>query len=158
MVSQDYWFLTNQDLYDFFLTKSKAIPYEYRNESAIMLTVDNGYKTVYTNLLPMLSKLEKKYGNKIKLVLFISPGTLANDNGIPTTHLRCQELRYGWEKESFDIQFHGDNHKNLTEISQQQIVSELLLARIQLRKSLDDLDPEQKVASNVAYPYATTNK
>lgn len=157
-VKHDYWFLTTQDLYDYFLTKSKEIPYAYRNKQTIMLTFDDGYKTVYTNLLPILSKLENKYGKKIKVVLFISPGTLANDDGIPATHLRCQELRDGWKKGFFDIQSHGYKHKNLTEISQQQIVSELLLARIKLRKCLDDLDPEQKVASHLAYPYGAANK
>ncbi|MBK1990442.1 polysaccharide deacetylase family protein [Sphaerospermopsis aphanizomenoides BCCUSP55] len=158
LVKHDYWFLSSQDLYDYFLTRTKEIPYQYRNKPAIMLTFDDGYKTVYTNLLPILSKLEKKYGKKIKVVLFVSPGTLADDNGIPPTHLKCQELRYGWQKGFFDIQSHGENHKNLTEISQQQMVSELLLARIKLRKCLDDLDPEQKVASHLAYPYGAANK
>ncbi|AFZ60409.1 polysaccharide deacetylase family protein [Anabaena cylindrica FACHB-243] len=158
LVTQDYWFLTTQDLYDFFLTKSKEIPYEHRNKKMIMLTFDDGYKTIYTNLLPILSKLEKKYGKKIKVVLFISPSTLANNDGIPATHLRCQELRKGWQKGFFDIQSHGNNHQNLTKISQPEVISELLLARIKLRKCLDDLDPEQKVASHIAYPYGAYNK
>jgi peptidoglycan/xylan/chitin deacetylase (PgdA/CDA1 family) len=157
LVNQDYWFLTTQDLYDFFITKSREIPYEHRNKQMIMLTFDDGYKSLYTNLLPILSRLEKKYNKKIKVVLFINPGTLANKNSLASTHLGCQELRKGWQKGFFDIQSHGDNHKNLTEISQQQVVSELLLARIKLRKCLDDLDPEQKVASHLAYPYGAYN-
>lgn len=158
LVVQDYWFLTSQDLYDFFLTKSREVPYEYRNKNAIMLTFDDSYKTVYTNLLPILSKLEKKYGKKVKVVLFVNPGTLANEDNMSSSHLECQDLRAGLQKGFFDIQSHGDNHKNLTEISQQEIVSELLLARIKLRKCTEDLDPDQKVASHLAYPYGAYNK
>ncbi len=158
LIVQDYWFLTSQDLYDFFLTKSREVPYEYRNKNAIMLTFDDSYKTVYTNLLPILSKLEKKYGKKVKVVLFVNPGTLANEDNMSSTHLGCQDLRVGLQKGFFDIQSHGDNHKNLTEISEQEIVRELLLARIKLRKCTEDLDPEQKVASHLAYPYGAYNK
>jgi peptidoglycan/xylan/chitin deacetylase (PgdA/CDA1 family) len=158
LIQHNYWFLTTQDLYDFFLTKTRKIPIEYQNQKPIMLTFDDGYKTIHTRLLPILSKLEKKYNNKVKVVLFINPGTLANEKSIASTHLGCAELRTGLKKGFYDIQSHGQNHLNLTEISRQQIVSELLRARIDLRKCTQDLDPEQKVASHLAYPYGAYNK
>ncbi|HLO88042.1 MAG TPA: polysaccharide deacetylase family protein [Nostocaceae cyanobacterium] len=158
LIIHDYWFLTSQDLYDYFLTKSKAIPPQHRGQKAIMLTFDDGYKTVYTNLLPVLSKLEKKYNKKIKVVLFINPGHLANEQSIASTKLSCPELRAGFKKDFFDIQSHGENHLDLTKLSQQKIFSELLLSRIKLRKCLQDLDPDQKVAAHLAYPYGAYNK
>lgn len=158
LIIHDYWFLSTQDLYDYFLTKSKEIPAAHGNQKPIMLTFDDGYKTVYTNLLPLLAKMEKKYQRKVKVVLFINPGTLANEKSIASTHLGCRELREGLKKEFFDIQSHGLNHKNLTEISRPQLVNELLRARIELRKCTQDLDPDQTVASHLAYPYGAYNK
>lgn len=157
LVHDNYWFLTSQDLYDFFLTKSKKIPKEHSNQKPIMISFDDGYKTVYTNLLPILSKLEDKYGKKVKVVLFINPGTLEKRSNT-AIHLGCQELREGLKQGFYDIQSHGLNHKDLTQLNHQELVKELLQAQIQLRKCTEDLDPRQEVASHLAYPYGAYNK
>jgi peptidoglycan/xylan/chitin deacetylase (PgdA/CDA1 family) len=158
LIIHDYWFLTTQDLYDFFLKKTREIPLEHQHQKPIMLTFDDGYKTIYTNLLPLLSKLQKNYHQQIKVVLFVNPGTLANRGSMASIHLGCQELRAGLSKGFFDIQSHGENHQNLTKIPQQQIVLELLLARIKLKKCTGDLDPDFQVASHLAYPYGAYSK
>src|SRR5689334_12521370 len=36
LIIEDYWFLTSQDLYDFFLTKSKKIPNVHQKQKPIM--------------------------------------------------------------------------------------------------------------------------
>jgi poly-beta-1,6-N-acetyl-D-glucosamine N-deacetylase len=158
LINDNYWFLTSQDLYDFFLTKSQKIPNEYRNQKPIMISFDDGYKTVYTNLLPLLSKLENKYGKKVKVVLFINPGTLARKGSKSFTHLGCQELREGLKKGFYDIQSHGLNHQDLTTLNRRELINELVQSRTELRKCTQDLDPEQKVASHFAYPYGAYNK
>jgi poly-beta-1,6-N-acetyl-D-glucosamine N-deacetylase len=158
LIIHDYWFLSTQDLYNFFLKKSQEISIEYRNKKPIMLSFDDGYKTVHTNLLPILYKLEKKYGKKAKIVLFINPGTLTSQKNANSTHLGCQELREGFKRGFYDIQSHGMNHKNLTNLPRHQLVNELLQARTELRKCTQDLDIEQKVASHFAYPYGAYTK
>jgi peptidoglycan/xylan/chitin deacetylase (PgdA/CDA1 family) len=158
LILHNYWFLTPQDIYDFFLKKSKQIPIEHLNQKSIMISFDDGYKTVYTNLLPILYKLEKKYGMKVKVTLFINPGTLAKRGSSNSTHLGCQELREGFKKGFYDIQSHGLNHKKLTNLSPQKLVDELLQAQTELRKCTKDLDPEQKVAAHLAYPYGAYNQ
>ncbi|NDJ22171.1 polysaccharide deacetylase family protein [Nostoc sp. B(2019)] len=158
LIIHDYWFLSTEDLYNFFLNKSQEISAEHRNRKPIMISFDDGYKTVHTNLLPILYKLEKKYGKKAKIVLFINPGTLASQKNADSTHLGCQELREGFKKGFYDIQSHGMNHKNLTNLPRHQLVNELLQARTELRKCTQDLDIEQKVASHFAYPYGAYNK
>jgi hypothetical protein len=55
-----------------FLTKSQQIPPEHIGQKPIMLSFDDGYKNIYTNLLPILEKLETKYGRKVKVVLFVN--------------------------------------------------------------------------------------
>lgn len=158
LITHNYWFLTTQELYDYFLTKSKPIPYEHLNQKPIMLSFDDGYKTVYTNLIPFLDKIEEKYSKKVKIVLFVNPGTLAKPKSTASTHLKCQDLREGFKKGFYDIQSHGLNHKNLTQLSSQELINELLKAQIQLRKCTEGLDPEQKVASHLAYPYGAYNE
>lgn len=158
LIINDYWFLSTQDLYDYFLTKSKEIPAEHRQQKPIMISFDDGYKSVHTKLMPVLLKLEEKYHQKIKVVLFINPGNLAKPGMNSKTHLGCQELRDGLEKGFYDIQSHGLKHKDLTKLSRQEILKELVEARTLLRKCTQDLDPKQKVASHFAYPYGATNK
>ena len=156
-ITHNYWFLTAQDLYELFLTKTKKIPHEQLRKKPIMISFDDGYKTVYTNLLPVLYKLEKKYNQKIKVVLFINPGTLAKQGSNDLTHLGCQELREGLEKGFYDIQSHGENHKKLTKLTHRKLVNELLQAQTELRECTKDLDREHNVASHLAYPYGAYN-
>jgi poly-beta-1,6-N-acetyl-D-glucosamine N-deacetylase len=158
LVRNNYWFLTTQDLYDFFLKKSHKIPREHLNQKPIMISFDDGYKTVYTHLLPILYKLEEKYRKKVKVVLFINPGFLENPRNPASTRLRCKELREGLKQGFYDIQSHGLNHKNLTFLTSQELTQELSQAQIQLRNCTADLDPQQKVASHFAYPYGAFNK
>ncbi|ARV58919.1 polysaccharide deacetylase [Nostocales cyanobacterium HT-58-2] len=157
-IRNNYWFLTTQDLYTFFLTKSQKIPKAHSSQKPIMISFDDGYKTVYTNLLPILDKLEKKYGKKVKVVLFINPGVLERKGSPSSTHLGCQELREGLKQGFYDIQSHGLNHKDLTTLTRQELVKELQQAQIKLRKCTQDLDPQQQVASHFAYPYGAYNK
>lgn len=158
LIRNNYWFLTTQDLYDFFLTKAQKIPQEHTHQKPIMISFDDGYKTVSTNLLPILDRLEKKYGKKIKVVLFINPGLLEQQRTPNSTHVGCQDLREGLKKGFYDIQSHGLNHKNLTFLNRHELIKELLQSQIQLRKCTSDLDPQQKVASHLAYPYGAYNK
>ncbi|BAT51401.1 unknown protein [Nostoc sp. NIES-3756] len=158
LIVNNYWFLSTQDLYDFFLTKSQAVPAEYRRKKPIMLTFDDGYKSVHTKLLPILVKLENKYGTKVKIVLFINPSRLTQKASDSKTHLSCQELRVGLQQGFYDIQSHGLNHRDLTTLTRREVINELLQARTILRRCTQDLDPQQVVASHFAYPYGAYNK
>ncbi|WP_066377979.1 polysaccharide deacetylase family protein [Anabaena sp. CA = ATCC 33047] len=158
LIIHDYWFLTTQELYDFFLTKSQPIPGNRKKQKPIMLSFDDGYKSVHTKLLPILYKLENKYKTKVKVVLFINPGHLSNQRDSNATKLGCQDLREGLKAGFYDIQSHGLNHKDVTKLSRRELINELLRARIILRKCTQDLDPNQQVASHFAYPFGATNK
>lgn len=158
LIVREHWFLSTQDLYDFFLTKSQAIPAESRRKKPIMLTFDDGYKSIHTKLLPILLKLENKYSIKVKVILFINPSRLAAKASDSKTHLSCQELREGLQKGFYDIQSHGLNHRDLTKLPRRELINELLQARTILRRCTQDLDPQQKVASHFAYPYGAYNK
>ena len=158
LVRDNYWFLSTQELYDYYLSKpSQVLPPEHRHQKKVMITFDDGYKSVYTNLLPILEKLENKYGKKIKVVLFVNPGFIGR-RGKTLDKANCKELREGFEKGFYDLQSHGLNHENLTKISGKALVRELEQAQIKLRKCTQDLDPNQTVASHLAYPYGAVNK
>jgi peptidoglycan/xylan/chitin deacetylase (PgdA/CDA1 family) len=158
LLSNDYWFITSQDLYEILSNKNPSKSQIFIKKKPIMISFDDGYRTVYTNLLPVLKRLEKKYGKKVKVVLFINPGTLSNKVSVNSTNLSCQELREGLQQGFYDIQSHGLNHKNLTKLNNKNLIKELLEAQNQLRKCTHDLDPQKKVASHFAYPYGAYNQ
>lgn len=159
LVQENYWFLTAQDLYLYFIEKSKPIPPEHLGQKPIMLTFDDGYKGVHSNGLPILENLESIYGKKVKFVLFINPRYLGVDNGgdfLP--HTSCDDLREGYRKGYYDIQSHGFNHKNLTKLQGKDLDFELAEAKLALRKCLSKLDRNKTVAAHIAYPYGSSNK
>lgn len=158
LVSHNYWFLSTQELYDYFLANpQKIVPAQYRDRKKIMIAFDDGNKSIYTHLLPILEKLENKYSQKIKVVVFVNSGFLGRQNSL-IKKVTCQDLRDGFNKGFYDIQSHGLNHENLTKISVQALDRELGEDQIRLRKCTQDLDPNQTVASHIAYPFGAVNK
>jgi len=122
-----------------------------------MISFDDGNKSIYTHLLPILEKLENKYGTKNKVVVFINSGFLETDNSL-IKKVKCQDLRDGFKKGFYDIQSHGLNHENLTKISLESLDRELSEDQIRLRKCTQDLDQNQTIASHIAYPFGAVNK
>lgn len=157
LVTHDFWFLTVQDLYDYFITKSKPMPPEHIGQKPVMLSFDDSYKTVYTNLLPVLENLEKKYDRKVKVVLFVNPGHFAKRESKTAYNLTCNNLREGLEKGFYDIQSHGQNHRKFTELDTKDLIYELAEAQTNLRKCTQGLDPNHIVAAHIAYPNGAVN-
>jgi len=157
LVRSNYWFLSAREMQDFFVTKSQPIPPQHKGQRPVMVTFDDSYKTVYTNVIPVLERLESQYGHKAKMVLFINPGTLAKPDRPSTTYLSCKDLRSGYEKGYYDIQSHGQNHKNLTKISDNELLDELVQAQTQLRSCMAGLAPAETIAAYLAYPYGDMN-
>ena len=158
LVANNYWFLSTQELYDYFVANpQKIVPAEYRDRKKVMIAFDDGNKSIYTHLLPMLEKLENKYGTKNKAVVFINSGFLGPHNSL-IKKVKCQDLRDGFKKGFYDIQSHGLNHENLTKISLEALDRELSEDQIRLRKCTQDLDPNQTIASHIAYPFGAVNK
>lgn len=157
LVSHHYWFLSAQELYDFFIAETQEIPPEHLGQKPILLSFDDSYKSVYQNLVPIFEKLEAKYGQKAKAVLFVNPGTLAQPNKPSTTYLSCNDLRAGFQSGFYDIQSHGLNHKNLTQISPADLTTELAAAQTQLRACLAGIAPPDAIATHIAYPFGASN-
>ena len=157
LMSHNFWILSTEELYDYFINKSKQIPPEHIGQKPIVLSFDDGYKNNYTNLLYSLERAEKKYRKKVKAVLFINPGTLADYQSNASMHMTCSDLRDGFEKGFYDLQSHGLTHKNLTKIDTQTLITELSQAQIGLRSCIGGLDSDNKVASHIAYPYGALN-
>ncbi|MEG5060017.1 polysaccharide deacetylase family protein [Microcoleus sp. A2-C5] len=158
LVSHNYWFLSTQELYEYFIANpKKPVPSENRGRKKVMIAFDDGNKSIYTHLLPILERLEKKYGKKTQVVVFINSGFLGHQDSL-IKKVTCQDLRDGMQKGFYDIQSHGLNHENLTKISLKALDRELSQDQIRLRKCTQDLDPNQIVASHIAYPFGAVNK
>jgi poly-beta-1,6-N-acetyl-D-glucosamine N-deacetylase len=157
LVKNNFWFLTAEEMNKYYLKKTNKIPLEHLGQRPIMISFDDGYKNNYTNIIPILDNLEKKYHRKAKVVLFVNPGNLAKTNNKDETHLSCKNLRDGFKKGYYDIQSHGYTHKRLTELNDNDLNFELSQAQIALRKCLSGLDPQNKVATHIAYPFGDAN-
>lgn len=158
LVSHNYWFLSTQELYEYFIANpKKPVPSENRGRKKVMISFDDGNKSIYTHLLPILERLENKYRKKAKVVVFVNSGFLGRQDSL-IKKVTCQDLRDGMQKGFYDIQSHGLNHENLTKISLKALDRELSQDQIRLRKCTQDLDPNQIVASHIAYPFGAVNK
>jgi peptidoglycan/xylan/chitin deacetylase (PgdA/CDA1 family) len=157
LLQNNYWFLSTEEFYDYFLKKTKKIPPENLAQKPVMITFDDGYKGMYNNVLPLLENLEKTYHKKVKVVLFINPGLMNVVDG-DLYYVSCDNLKEGLQKGFFDIQSHSLTHQKLTELTEKEIVFELSKSKFILRQCTEDLDPEKKVASYLAYPNGATNK
>lgn len=159
LVRENYWFLTSQDLFVYFISKSKPIPPQHLGQKPVMLTFDDGYKGVHTNGLPILEVLNHIYDEKVKFVLFINPRYIgAEGQGDFLPHTSCEDLREGYSKGFYDIQSHGYAHKNLTELDAKALDSELLDSKLALRKCTSDLDKNKIIGAHIAYPYGAMNR
>ncbi|HEY9704808.1 MAG TPA: polysaccharide deacetylase family protein [Allocoleopsis sp.] len=158
LINKKFWFITPQELHDYYVTKSKKIPRKYLGKKPIMLSFDDGYKNNYTNVIPVLEKMEKKYHQKVKVVLFVNPGTFGKSHGNIRTNITCQELRDGFQKGYYDLQSHGYSHKNLTELNDKELNFELAESQKQLKKCVQGLDVNNQVGNHIAYPFGASNQ
>lgn len=153
LIKNKYWFLSTQELSEYFIEKSQPIPSQHLSQKPIMLTFDDGYLGVHTHLYPILESLLKKYGTKAKLVLFVNPNSINS-----ARHLTCDDLRKGLSQGFYDIQSHSFHHYDLTKLSDNQLTFEFTEAQQFLRRCTQGLDPNQTVALHLAYPYGSFNE
>jgi peptidoglycan/xylan/chitin deacetylase (PgdA/CDA1 family) len=159
LFKQNYWFLSSQDLYVYFIKKSQPLPPQHLGQKPIMLSFDDGYEGVHKNALPLLEKLSFIYKEKGKFVLFVNPLFLGVDiGGDFLAHTSCEELRAGYQKGFYDVQSHGFSHKNLTKLSGKNLEFEIAKSKSALRKCMGDLDNNKVIGAHIAYPYGALNR
>jgi poly-beta-1,6-N-acetyl-D-glucosamine N-deacetylase len=158
LIKENYWFLSSQDLYVYFIDKSQPIPAKNLGQKPIMITFDDGYKGVHENALPILEKLSVTNKEKGKFVLFVNPHFLGIDMGKDfLAHTTCNDLRDGYQKGFYDIQSHGFTHKDLTTVSGKELEFEIAKSKLELRKCLGDLDKNKVIGAHIAYPYGASD-
>lgn len=153
LVVNDYWFLSSQDLFVYFIQKSKPIPVEYESRKPVMITFDDGYSGVHDHVLPILKDLEYIYREKVKVVLFVNPAYMGVNIPPYIPHMSCDDLRDGFQRGYYDIQSHGYGHQNLTKLNTENLRMELEKGKLKLRECTQDLDRNQLVAAHIAYPF-----
>lgn len=153
LVEQNYWFLTTQELYDYFAKPDRLpIPPEHRGQKRVMFSTDDGYTSAHFSLMAIAESIEKKYGQKIKFVWFINPPFMGKE-GLELPHATCQELRDGFQKGYYDLQSHGSNHTDFRTLDDPKLADDLSKAQKIMRDCVGDLDPDRTVARHVAYPF-----
>lgn len=156
LIKNNFWFLTSDEFFNYFVLESKPVPAEFLNRKPVFLTFDDGYKGMYTNLLPLLEKLNKKYGVQATVTLFINPGLMKVIDG-DLHYVTCEEIEEGLQKGYFDIQSHGLTHLKLTQLQPKELSFEMAQSKMILRQCLRKQN-KNNIARFLAYPYGAFNQ
>ncbi|HBE18622.1 MAG TPA: polysaccharide deacetylase [Cyanobacteria bacterium UBA11149] len=164
IVLGNYWVLDTNELDKYFLTKSQPIPSQHIGDKPVMITFDDGYKSMKKYVLPLLEELqlEPKAGETVKVVLFINPKFVKDAESIKSAkaankYMNCQDIKEGFTKGFFDIQGHGFSHANLTKLDEKELVKELTEGKDILTGCLAGLENTETLATHFAYPYNKSN-
>lgn len=153
LVQKNYWFLTTQELYDYFVRPDRLpIPPEHRGQKRVMFSTDDGYTSAHFSLMAIAESIEQKYGKKIKIVWFVNPPFMGKE-GLELPHATCKELRDGFQKGYYDLQSHGSNHTNFSDLSDEKLKIDLSKAQQIMQDCVGNLDPDRTIARHVAYPF-----
>lgn len=152
LCQNDYWFLSTDDFKTYFFRKSPQIPQEYIGKKAVLISFDDGYKSMYTQVLPLLRKLSQKYQKKITVTLFVNSKFMSHKKS--QKYATCEELKQGLENGFFDIQSHGWSHRRLTHLDADQLTIELSKGQSILRACLNR---NFQTVSHIAYAYNDFN-
>lgn len=158
LIGENYWFLSTQEVLDYFILKSKKIPLAYTHKKPILFSFDDGFKNIDTYLLPLLNKLRAEFNYPLKVVLFINPLQMQDDNSQKKVkYLKCNDLRRGMQQGFYDIQSHGYSHGDLTKMNAEKLSVELFKSQQVLQQCTEKLVGHQSVALHFAYPYNRAN-
>jgi peptidoglycan/xylan/chitin deacetylase (PgdA/CDA1 family) len=129
-----------RQLVDYYLRKSQSLP-----SRAIAITVDDGHKSVYTDLFPLV----KKY--QIPVTLFIYPSALSNASYAMT----WDQLREMKETGLLDFESHTFWHPNFKNEKKRLVSAEYEdFIEMQLKKSKEKLERELHVnVDMLAWPF-----
>lgn len=159
LIAHNYWFLSTQELLDYFILKSQDIPSIYFNKKPVVLTFDDGYKSIDVYLLPLLNQLQAEFNYPLKVVLFINPLQMQDDNSHKKVkYLNCENLKKGMQQGFYDIQSHGYSHRNLTKMTEEKLKFELTTSQKILQQCTEKIVGSEAVARHLAYPYNRVNK
>lgn len=160
IVQGNYWVLDTDELYKYFLSKSQPIPPQHIGQKPIMITFDDGYKSMKQYVLPLLEKLETepKAGKKIKVVLFMNPNSVKRaEKSKSDKYINCQDIRDGFTKGYFDIQGHGYSHRILPKLNEKDLIFELSGGKEILKGCLSGVENTDTIATHLAYAYNKSN-
>jgi len=140
LINNGYKVIPLKDLVDSCLGK-KPIP----NPRSVVITVDDGHKSVYTDMFPLVRKYH------IPVTLFIYPSAISNAS-YAMTWRQLKEMR---ETGLFDFQSHTYWHPNFKIDKKRLKPAEYAsFVEMQLKKSREKLEKELNVKVNMlAWPF-----
>ncbi len=128
------------ELVDYYLKKRNSLP-----PRSVVITVDDGHKSVYTDMFPLVRKYQ------IPVTLFIYPSAISNASYAMTWN-QLRELK---ETGLFDFQSHTYWHPNFKKDKVRLTPAEYESSvTMQLKKSREKLEKELNVRVNMlAWPF-----
>jgi peptidoglycan/xylan/chitin deacetylase (PgdA/CDA1 family) len=145
LMNNGYKVIPLRQLVDFYLHRKPPLP-----SRSVVITVDDGHKTVYTEMLPLV----KKY--RIPVTLFIYPSAISNASYAMT----WDQLKEIKKTGLFDFQSHSYWHPNFKKDKKRLKPSEYEKSvEMQLKKSKEKLEKELGVKVDmIAWPFGIYDK
>ncbi len=137
---EGYHVIPLRTLVDYLLGTGEAPP-----EHSVVITVDDGHRTVYSEMLPIITKYD------IPVTLFIYPSAISN----ASYALTWDQLRQMLANKNIDVQSHTYWHPNFDKERKRMSPAEFTnFAELQLRKSKARLQSElSKPVDMLAWPF-----
>jgi poly-beta-1,6-N-acetyl-D-glucosamine N-deacetylase len=160
LIKENYWFLSSQDIDNYFISRRFEIPKEFKGKRAIALSFDDAYESVHTHVLPILERVESEHGIKIPIILFLNSKRMMDDYAKrpqKAHYLTCDAIRVGFEKGFYDLQSAGHGHRLLTKDDQQTIANDVITMQNWLKNCVGNLAQAHSVGQHFAYPYNRVN-
>lgn len=140
LMDNGYTVIRLRQFVDYYLGKTQIPP-----SRSLVITIDDGHKSVYTNLFPLL----KKY--RVPVTFFLYPSALSNASYAMTWH----EVREMKETGLLDLQSHTFWHPNFKNEKKKLKPAEYeSLVEMQFKKSKEKLERELNVKVDMlAWPF-----
>jgi peptidoglycan/xylan/chitin deacetylase (PgdA/CDA1 family) len=113
-------------------------------KNSVVITIDDGWKTMKTIALPIL----KKYG--FKATLFIYTDLIRSEPNNVT--LSWKEIKEMVDDGMVDVQSHTISHTDLTKLSEESLEKELAVSQRMIKERLG------LNVTSIAYPYGTVDE
>jgi len=160
LVEDNYWFLSSQDIDNYFVSHRFKIPKSRLRKKAIALSFDDAYKSVATEVLPILQRINDRYDVKIPIILFLNSDRMAKtqmNEEARVKYLSCDDIRVGFKAGFYDLQSSGAGHRILTKDSTEVVIKDLTQMKVWLKQCLGDLNTSFS-GQHFAYPYNRVNR
>ncbi|MEM8637939.1 MAG: polysaccharide deacetylase family protein [Cyanobacteria bacterium P01_G01_bin.54] len=156
LVTENYWFLSSPEIEQYFIEKTTQLPPSRQRSRPVAISFDDSYKSVKTEVLPIVERIYHEHGIKIPLILFLNSERMSKPSD--EKYLTCDDIKEGMLAGFYDVQSAGKDHRKLTKYSSSIVEADIAHSQTWLRQCLGNRGNATPIAQHFAYPYNNLNR